>query len=160
MKLLITCLIAIVSSFTPNFPPLPNGILLKNATVIDGSGNEPLKHTDILIRGNTIVAVGQSIKASAVEEIDMTDKTIMPTLISTHVHVGVLKGTTNKAENYTRENILSQLKRYEDYGIENIIALGSDRPMLFSSGLRDSTLSGLLSGARLHSAGYGFGVPG
>lgn len=133
--------------------------LLKNATVIDGNGKRPLIHTDILIKGDIIAAIGQGLPQKDATVVDLTGKTVMPALISTHVHVGTLKGTTTNSGNYTRENILRQLKRYEDYGVENILAMGTDRPMLFESGLRDSSIAGLLPGARLHSAGYGFGVP-
>lgn len=136
-----------------------NSVLLKDATVIDGNGGTPLLHTDILIQGDTIASIGQHLEAAGVKEISLSGKTIMPALISSHVHVGTLKGTTTTAANYTRENILAQLKKYENYGVLNILVMGTDRPLLFNSGLRDSSMNGLMPGARLHSAGYGFGVP-
>ena len=37
--------------------------------------------------------------------------------------------------------------------------MGTDHPMLFAGGLRDSSVKSLLPGARLYSAGYGFNVP-
>jgi imidazolonepropionase-like amidohydrolase len=37
--------------------------------------------------------------------------------------------------------------------------MGTDRPLLFETGLRDSSVNGLLPGARMYSAGYGFNVP-
>ncbi|NML40305.1 amidohydrolase family protein [Chitinophaga sp. G-6-1-13] len=134
-------------------------ILLKNATVIDGTGHQPQLHTDILLQADTIAAVGSRLKAPGATVVDLTGKTVMPALISVHTHVGTLKGTTTNAVNYTRENILRQLQQYADYGVLHVLAMGTDRPMLFESGLRDSSMTGLLPGARLHSAGYGFGVP-
>ena len=138
---------------------VPSRLLFKNATVIDGNGGQPLEHTDILVSDETISAVGKNISDAGAKTIDMTGKTIMPSLISTHTHIGTLKYTSTKPENYTRQNILSQLAKYESYGVNNILVMGTDRPLLFKTGLRDSSLNGLLPGARLHTAGYGFGVP-
>nr|WP_295870426.1 amidohydrolase family protein [uncultured Chitinophaga sp.] len=134
-------------------------ILLKNATVIDGTGSRPRQHTDILLQADTIAAVGSRLKAPGATIVDLSGKTVMPALISVHTHVGTLRGTTTNAVNYTRENILRQLQQYADYGVLHVLAMGTDRPLLFDSGLRDSSATGLLPGARLHSAGSGFGVP-
>ncbi|SEB09686.1 amidohydrolase family protein [Pedobacter hartonius] len=134
-------------------------VLFQDVTLIDGNGAAPLEHTDILIQGDTIASIGKGLDTAGVKVLKLSGKTIMPALISSHVHVGTLKGTTTKSVNYTRENILVQLKKYQDYGIENIQVMGTDRPMLFTSGLRDSSVNSLLPGARLYSAGYGFGVP-
>lgn len=137
----------------------PARVLFRNAIVIDGNGGQPLEHTDILVEEGTISAIGQHLSDAGAKTIDLSGKTIMPSLISTHTHIGNLKYTAPKPENYTRQNILSQLIKYESYGVSNILVMGTDRPMLFNTGLRDSSLHGLLPGARIHSAGYGFGVP-
>ncbi|MCW3464002.1 amidohydrolase family protein [Chitinophaga nivalis] len=153
---LITLLIILLAATTP---AAAQSILLKNVTLIDGNGKRPQYHTDILINGDTIAAIGKGLQHRKATAIDLRGKTIMPALISTHVHIGILKDTLTAGVNYTRENILRQLKRYEDYGISHVLAMGTDRPMLFASGLRDSSQAGLLPGARLHSAGYGFTIP-
>lgn len=135
------------------------GTLLKDVTLIDGNGGKPQDHMDILIQGDSIAAIGSKLKTAGLHVIDLKGKTIMPALISAHMHIGTLKGTNTKAANYTRENIMTQLKKYQDYGVNNVMVMGTDRPQLFESGLRDSSANGLLPGARIHSAGYGFGVP-
>lgn len=133
-------------------------ILLKNATVIDGTGSAPRPHTDILITAGKITAIEKGIKTEGAREIDLSGKTVMPSLVCAHAHVGTLKGTTSSADNYTRENLLRHLKKYEDYGVSAVLAMGTDRPLIFN-GLIDSTQAGLLPGARLYSAGYGFNTP-
>jgi imidazolonepropionase-like amidohydrolase len=138
---------------------LINAVVLQDVTLIDGNGGSPQEHVDLLIQADTIAAIGKGLDTAGLKVINLSGNTIMPALISSHVHVGTLKGTKTIGSNYTRENILSQLKKYEDYGVGNILVMGTDRPMLFSSGLRDSSMKGLLPGARLYSAGYGFGVP-
>jgi len=135
------------------------GTLFQDVTLIDGNGGSPAEHTDILVQGDTISLIGSKLDTAGFTVLNLTGKTIMPALISSHVHVGTLKGITTKSGNYTRDNILSQLKKYQDYGITTIMVMGTDRPVLFNSGLRDSSVNGLLPGARLQSAGYGFGVP-
>jgi imidazolonepropionase-like amidohydrolase len=134
-------------------------ILLKNANVITGDGSQPAANTDILIRGGEIAEIGKNINDPAATVVDVAGKTVMPALISAHVHVGVLKGTTSSGTNYTRENVLDQLKKYADYGVLNLQVMGTDRPVLFQNGLYDSIQKGLLPGARMLSAGYGFNVP-
>lgn len=136
-----------------------NRILLKNVTLIDGNGGPAVDRTDILIQGDTITAIGKDLDSTGLKVIHLEGKTVMPALISAHVHVGTLKGTSTKSENYTRANILSQLKKYQDYGVTNILVMGTDRPLLFERGLRDSSAKGRLPGARIYTAGYGFGVP-
>jgi imidazolonepropionase-like amidohydrolase len=134
-------------------------ILLKNVTLIDGTGEAPKPGTDVLIAGNRILNIQPHIRDNTALQVDLTGKTIIPSLICAHAHVGTLKGNTSTAENYTRENILRQLKKYQDYGVNAILAMGTDRPLIFDGKLRDSTLAGLLPGARLFSAGYGFNTP-
>ncbi|CAG5068726.1 Imidazolonepropionase [Dyadobacter sp. CECT 9623] len=136
----------------------PGTKLLKDVTLIDGTGAAPLEHVDILIEGKRIKEIGKNLKANAETIVSLSGKTVMPALICAHAHVGTLKGTTSSAENYTRENVLRQLKKYQDYGVSAVLAMGTDRPLIFN-GLRDSTVAGLLPGARLFSAGYGFNTP-
>jgi len=150
----LTGLLSITGALAQN----TGSLLLKNATVIDGTGSATRMNTDILITGNQIAAVQKGIKINGAREIDLSGKTVMPSLICAHAHVGTLKGTTSSADNYTRENLLRQLKKYEDYGVSAVLAMGTDRPLIFN-GFIDSTQAGLLPGARLYSAGYGFNTP-
>jgi imidazolonepropionase-like amidohydrolase len=135
-----------------------NLILLKNVNLIDGTGSAPKPNVDILIKDGSIISIKTGLKEPAAKTIELKGKTLIPSLISAHTHIGTLKGNTSNAENYTRENILRQLKRYQDYGINTILTMGTDRPLIFN-GFTDSTQAGLLPGARLYSAGYGFNTP-
>lgn len=152
--LLLATAIILLAAFQP--APTAKSTLIKDVTLIDGNGGAPLTHTDILIKDGKIAATGKNLPAGNATVIDGSGKTVMPAIISSHVHIGMMKGNGNSTDPYTRENILSQLKKYADYGITNILVMGSDQPLLFASGLRDSSVNGLLPGARLFSAGYGF----
>lgn len=157
-KLSLLLFITIISlAFTPADDQ--DTILFTHATVIDGNGGKARENTDILIKGNSIVAVGKNLKAPGAKVVDLKGKTIMPSLISDHVHVGLIHGPNDKTNPYTRDKIVSQLKKYVSYGVSNIMIMGTDRPLMFDQGLRDSSMAELIPGARLHSAGYGFGMP-
>ncbi|MCF2444237.1 amidohydrolase family protein [Dyadobacter sp. CY345] len=133
-------------------------ILLKNVNLIDGTGSASKSDVNILIKNGILESIQRGLKEPAAMQIDLKGKTIIPAIISAHTHIGTLKGNTSSAENYTRENILRQLKRYQDYGVNTILTMGTDRPLIFN-GFIDSTQAGLLPGARLYSAGYGFNTP-
>ncbi|MGV3601518.1 MAG: amidohydrolase family protein [Dyadobacter fermentans] len=135
-----------------------NTVVLKNVTVIDGTGAAPRANTDMLISDGKVSAIQKGIKAAGAREIDLSGKTVMPSLVCAHAHVGTLKGTTSSADNYTRENLIRHLEKYQDYGVSAVLAMGTDRPLIFN-GFIDSTQAGLLPGARLYSAGYGFNTP-
>lgn len=132
--------------------------LFKNVRIIDGTG-KPEYQADMLVTGKYITAINKNIIDNDATIINLKGKTIMPSIISTHNHIGLTKGTDNSGNYYTRENILHQLKRYQDYGVSNILVMGTDRPMLYQSGLLDSIQNGLLAVPNYFSAGYGFGVP-
>ncbi|QES88129.1 amidohydrolase family protein [Rhizosphaericola mali] len=134
-----------------------DNVILKHATIIDGKGGVE-KNADILIEGKKIIKIGTNLTAAGVKEIDLKGKTIMPSLISDHVHIGNVEGTESNAKFYTRDHILYQLEKYTNYGVNNIMVMGTDRPFLFDSGIRDSSAAGLLPGARIHTAAIGFGA--
>jgi len=57
--------------------------------LIDGTGNTPLKDSVIIVQGEKIIAVGKSWDVEIppeAEEIDLTEKTVMPGLIDAHTH--------------------------------------------------------------------------
>lgn len=133
-------------------------VLLQHVTLLDGTEKKPQENVDVLISNGKIEKIGKGLKSSGAQVQDLKGKTIMPALISAHVHVGAFEGTVTGPQVYTRANILRQLKKYQDYGITTILSLGTDKPLIFE-GLRDSSQVGLLPGARLFSAGYGFKIP-
>ncbi|RYG04491.1 MAG: amidohydrolase [Chitinophagaceae bacterium] len=134
-------------------------IVLKNLNLIDGTGSATVSGVDIIIRQGLIAEIGKDLKADDAMEVDYKGKTVMPALISGHVHIGNLRDTTTVASNYTRQNILAQVEKYAAYGVLNVMVMGSDRALLFENGFYDSLHDGKLNGARVFSAGYGFGTP-
>jgi len=134
-------------------------VLLRHICIIDGNGCKPAENLDMLINGDRIAAIGLNLHAKNARVLDLSGKTVMPVLISAHSHIGYVKCNSSSAANYTRDNLLQQLNRYERYGVGALLCMGTDRPLIFN-GFRDSSRAGLLPGARMYSAGFGFGMPG
>ena len=131
-------------------------ILLKNATVIDGSGKPSQKNMNVLLKEGKIVSISKQNSAAS-KVIDLSGKTIMPLLANVHAHLGMSKGTTVATENFSREQISKELVRYLSYGVGTVVSMGSDKELIFS--LRDESRSGKLPGALIYTAGFGFRSP-
>ncbi len=134
-------------------------VLLRHATVIDGTGGAPGDDTDILIRDGHIAATGHNLRAPAhARKVDLSGQTVLPGLISDHSHVGQVSGIQNGEVNYTRANILSALAQYEHYGVLTVTALGLNRSPLFDD-MRREQHAALNPGADLFGVDQGIGAP-
>jgi imidazolonepropionase-like amidohydrolase len=87
--------------------------------------------------------------------VDLAGKTVIPALINAHGHVGFQRDLSFAKENYTRENIVNQLKQYAYYGVGAVLTAGTDMGDL-SFELRDHPVPGA---ALLRTAGRGFAAP-
>ena len=132
---------------------------LVHATLIDGTGEAPLRDSIGVIEDETVRAVGPAgrvIVPAGSSPVDLTGKFLMPGIINLHAHVGLTKGVTPHASNHTRENIESDLRRYATYGVTTVLSLGHDNEQVLA--LRDEQRRGKLSGARVFTAGTGFSI--
>jgi len=135
-------------------------IALRGARVIDGAGGAPLDNSVILISNGRILSVGPAAAVRIPREaeiIDYSGKTILPGLISNHSHVGIVDGISVDAKNYSRSNILRQLRQYEAYGVTTVTALGLNGEEFVS--IRSELHEGRAPGADLFGAIGGIGVP-
>ena len=134
-------------------------VVLKNVSIIDGTGAPVRRNTNVTISNGTIQSIGAVANANAAaRQIDMGGHFIMPLMNNAHGHLGNVKDTTMSASNYTPENIRHQLQRYLHYGIGAILSMGSEHPIGVK--VRDSSRAGLIPGAIMYSAIYGFGTKG
>ena len=69
-------------------------IALKNATLIDGIGAQPILNANVIIEGSKIVAAGAgtAVPEGADAVYDLKGKTVLPGLIDLHVHFGGTDG--------------------------------------------------------------------
>src|SRR3989475_5818315 len=135
-------------------------VVLKGATIIDGTGRAPQQNGVLVLDGERILAVGASAKVKVPRHarvLDLTGRTIMPGIINAHGHVGLVAGGQNRADAYTRENVQAQLLQYERYGVTSVLTLGLNRDLVYE--LRDEQRRGAVPGASLFTAGRGTRAP-
>ncbi|MEY3998266.1 MAG: hypothetical protein RLY60_1078, partial [Pseudomonadota bacterium] len=60
-------------------------LLIRQALVYDGSGNDPLVQ-DVAVQHGRIFAVGRDLACTATREIDATGLALMPGIIDSHTH--------------------------------------------------------------------------
>lgn len=135
--------------------------LFEGARLIPGDGGPAIENAAFLVEKGRITQVGKRGEVNApaaTPRVDLSGKTVMPTLISTHVHPGFQKGLSYSADNYTREVILNDLNLALYYGISVVMSQGIERGDL-AIRMRDEQLAGKLGGALLLVAGRGIGAP-
>jgi imidazolonepropionase-like amidohydrolase len=132
--------------------------VLTDVKVIDGTGAPVQPNKTVVIEGDRIRSIGsgEAGKPNDAKSIDMHGQTIMPLMINTHGHLGMVKGTASGVSNQTDDNFRHQLLRYQDYGIGAVLSMGTDGPKFAE--IRQASRTGKLPGADVYSAGNGFGV--
>ena len=103
-------------------------VLFEHLRVIVGDG-EVLTDASVLVQGDTIVAVGQNDEFAALagtKRVDLSGKTLLPTLIDAHAHLGYEGFSSWGAHNYSIDNLVDHLNRYAYYGFGAVFSAGSD----------------------------------
>jgi imidazolonepropionase-like amidohydrolase len=106
----------------------PGVTLFEGARLITGDGNT-IENSAFIVENNRFTSVGRRddvlIPAGAMRVV-LTGKTVMPTMIDLHGHIGyqnVAAGTMSK-ETYTRENLIDHLERLAYHGVGAIVSIG------------------------------------
>ena len=103
-------------------------VVFEGARLIVGDGRAPIDDGAMVVGDGRIAAIGRkgSIQAPAgAARVDLTGKTVMPTLVNVHVHIGYEGYTSWGANNYTPENVLDHLEREAFYGVGATQTVGS-----------------------------------
>jgi imidazolonepropionase-like amidohydrolase len=146
---------------TPRLANLGAVVLYENARLIPGDGRPAIERAALLVRDGRISRVGRAGDVGLPEgaaRVDLAGKTIIPTLINAHTHVGFQRGASYARENYSREAILDDLNRSLYFGITAVVSQGID-PGDTAFRIRSEQAAGTLGGARLFVAGRGIGFP-
>lgn len=105
-----------------------DGLLIRNATLIDVLTGEAISNGHLLIRGDTIaeVFIGEAPEITAeLEVFDARDKFIMPGLFDMHVHLAMhmhlLNGDFTPRDSLAGKAALEQFVRY---GVTTVLAFG------------------------------------
>jgi imidazolonepropionase-like amidohydrolase len=142
-------------------PAAADAILFEGARVILGDGSPAIEDGAVLVDGGAVERVGRKGEIALPDggkRIDLTGKTIMPAIVSAHVHPGFQRGLSYSAQNYTRETVMDDLNRALYFGISVVNSLGVEKGDVLYD-IRADQAEGKLGGARLLLAGRGIGAP-
>jgi imidazolonepropionase-like amidohydrolase len=137
------------------------GVLFEAARVIPGDGGAAIENAAILVDGGRIVRVGRQGEVAlppGAARVSLAGKTVMPAIVSTHVHPGFQRGLAYTADNFNRETILGDLNRELYFGVSTAMSLGIEKGDV-TDGIRADQAAGRLGGAQLLIAGRGIGAP-
>ena len=137
------------------------GFLLQCARVIDVENRVVLENSNVLVRGNSIEAVGENVAApEGVIAVDLSDSSCAPGFMDTHVHLAHDGGVTSNANTYTRSaswralRSLANARAMLDRGFTTVRTLGFDR-YFETVDVRDSIDRGEHLGPRIFVAPHG-----
>jgi imidazolonepropionase-like amidohydrolase len=153
--------IAVLAAMLAAQPAAAQTVLFEGARVIPGDGSPAINNAALLVERGTITRIGRkgdiALPAGGTR-VDLDGKTVMPAIISTHVHPGFQKGLTYLAENFKRETIIDDLNRALYFGVSTAMSLGIESgDVMFQ--IRAEQAEGRAGGARLLLAGRGIGAP-
>ena len=145
----------------PSAEAVPGVLVLRGATVIDGTGAEPFEDGVVVIRGDRIADVGPAdevrIPTSGVRMIDASGMYVMPGLIDLHIHL---------AQEWREDDSLyldsdaaaairgtQKLSALLDGGITAIRDVGTRNDVPLK--LKEAVARGIIEGPRVFWAGKG-----
>ena len=105
----------------------PGVVAYEGARLILGTDRPPIENGVMVVQGGRIAAIGArglTIPRGA-SRVDLTGKTVMPTMVNIHLHIGYEGYTSWGAENYTPQNVLDHLQREAFYGVGAAQSVGS-----------------------------------
>lgn len=132
--------------------------VLKNFTLIDGTGKAPVASAAMIVDSGKITWVGPAaqLKAPAgAETIDLTGKYVMPGIINLHGHLGATVDLKQSADNLTEANVEKNLQTYARYGVTTVLSMGTDKDLVLTMRDKQRT-TGRPAETRIYSAGKGF----
>jgi imidazolonepropionase-like amidohydrolase len=106
----------------------PRVILYEGARLITGDGTT-IENSAFVVTNDQFTRVGRKGEVplpAAAQRVDLTGKTVMPTLVDMHGHFGfqnLAAGTMSK-ESFTRENLIDHLQRLAFMGVGAVVGVG------------------------------------
>ncbi|MFP5079401.1 amidohydrolase family protein [Pedobacter sp. JCM 36344] len=104
--------------------PVPETVLLKNATVWTNEKEGILQNADVLIENGKIKAVGKNLSAGSAKVIDATGKHITPGIVDEHSHIAGSGGINEGAQSSSAEVRIADIINSEDVNIYRQLAGG------------------------------------
>src|SRR4030095_7200056 len=128
----------------------------EGARLIVGDGTT-IENAAFLVEGEAFTWVGkqgQRQPPQGATRVDLSGKTVMPSLIDGHNHIGLIneKDGSNSKANYRREIIIDVLQRYAYYGVAATPSMGLEADQARADELRDQVIP---NAARFLTVGKG-----
>jgi imidazolonepropionase-like amidohydrolase len=142
--------------------PLRDPVLYEGARLIIGDQSPVIENGAFAVQNGRITAVGRkgSVKGpSEATRIDLTGKTVMPTMNNVHMHVGYEGYTSWSVDNHTPENVQDHLEREAFYGVGAAMTMG-DQPADFAIQFQQDQLAGRFPPAARFFFAAGLAPPG
>src|ERR1700687_257360 len=130
LGLFSACLILAMAGTAPVRGQAPATVtVFGGARLITGDGSPPIENSAFVVENNRFTQIGRrgevAVPAGA-KRVDISGKTVMPTLVALHGHFGfqnIPAGTMSK-ETFTRENLIDHLQRLAFHGIGAVVSIG------------------------------------
>ncbi len=116
--LTMTAALAMTAAMAMAAPAFAQNVVFEGGRVIVGDGSAPIENATVVVENGKITQVGPaaSVKApSGATRVDAKGKTLMPTLIDTHVHLS-----------QTKDGIDADMKRRAYFGVSAAMSMGVD----------------------------------
>ncbi len=145
--------------------------IIQGGTLIDGTGKPPFEDSIVVVQGSKITAIGKKGEVDLpggekVEVIDAAGKTVMPGLIDSHLHIGLLGQSREFYSLPIHNNCLDiamkaipWMKKTLEMGITTVRDGGSGWGW-FEVSLREAIRRGDIVGPRYSTTGYHLTVTG
>src|SRR5262249_24022022 len=145
---LVPCFLVLATASLPTLfssQTRRSALWVEGARVIIGDESPVIENAAFLVEGDSFTWVGKKGERQPpanATRLDLTGKTVMPTLIDGHNHIGLVneKDGTNKKANYTRENLIDQLQRYAYYGTAATLSMGLEADQELAYKLREDVI--------------------
>jgi N-acyl-D-aspartate/D-glutamate deacylase len=99
---------ALLPGPAPGQPAAPYDLVIRNGTIIDGSGN-PWFRGDVAVRGDRLAAVGRVPPGPARRELDATGLVVAPGFIDMHSHSDYLLLEDGHAQSKIRQGVTTEV---------------------------------------------------
>src|SRR6516225_6523614 len=107
----------------------PTVTVFEGARLITGDGSAPIENSAFVVTNDRITQIGRRGEVTVppgAKRVDISGKTVMPTMVDLHGHFGfqnIPAGTMSK-ETFTRENLIDHLQRLAFHGVGAVVGVG------------------------------------
>lgn len=148
----------LLASFAMAQNAAPTDVLIRNTTVIDGTGKEAQVGVDLLLRGDKIVSISKAMSDPVADLIiDGSGKYVIPGLIDTHVHLQfpvVFQLDPEEKQIIRSHTPLAFLYN----GVTTVLNVSSNAEWIWA--IRKNQRAGYWVGPRVYALGHAFSPEG